>query len=325
MFNHSVCVIGAGYWGKNHIRILNELGYLGGIVESNPDILTRLEGQYPDVKGFISLDEALQEKSFLGFTVATPAATHYPLAKKIIEAGKHVLVEKPFTLQNDHAQELVRLSEVNNINLLVGHVLLFHPAIKKIKNLIEKNKIGKLQYIYSNRLNLGLVRTEENVFWSLAPHDISIFQYFTDSFPEKVHASGSSFLQENIYDSTLTQLKYPNGVEGHIFVSWLHPFKEHRLVVIGSEGMISFEDSSEGKPLKLYAKKFKMGQGIPEKIDGPVTLVSYEQKMALTEELLYFSNHLNKKIPKVANGQHALQVMRILIEASEQLENNENK
>ena len=325
MSSKSVCVIGAGYWGKNHIRTLNELGFLGGIVESNPDTLTRFAEQYPDVKGFISLDEALQEKSFLGFTVATPAATHYPLAKKIIETGKHVLVEKPFTLQNDHAQELVHLSEKNNVNLMVGHVLLFHPAIKKIKNLIDENKIGKLQYIYSNRLNLGQVRTEENVFWSLAPHDISIFQYFTNSFPEKVYASGSSFLQENIYDSTLTQLKYPNGVEGHIFVSWLHPFKEHRLVVIGSEGMISFEDSSEGKPLKLYAKKFNMEQGIPEKIDGPVTLVNYEQKMALTEELLYFSNHLNNKVPKVANGQHALQVMRILIEASEQLENNENK
>ena len=320
-----ICVVGGGYWGNNHIRTLYEFGCLGGIVETNQDTLNRFAEQYPDVKGFSSLDEALQEKSFLGFTVATPAATHYPLAKKIIEAGKHVLVEKPFTLQNDHAEDLVRLSEKNNINLMVGHVLLFHPAIKKIKNLIDQNKIGRLQYIYSNRLNLGQVRTEENVFWSLAPHDISIFQYFTDSFPEKVYASGSSFIQENIFDSTLTQLKYPNGVEGHIFVSWLHPFKEHRLVVIGSEAMITFEDSSEGKPLKLYAKKFNMAQGIPEKVDGPVTLIDYEHKMALTEELLYFSNHLNNKIPKVANGQHALEVMKILIEASDQLENNENK
>ena len=161
------------------------------------------------------------------------------------------------------------------------------------------------------------------MFWSLAPHDISIFKYFTDSFPEKVYASGSSFLQENIHDSTLTQLKYPNGMEGHIFVSWLHPFKEHCLVVIGSEAMITFEDSSKGEALKLYAKKFHMEQGIPEKIDGSVTLIDYEHKMALTEELLYFSNHLNNKIPKVANGKHGLEVMKILIEASEQLENNE--
>jgi len=203
---------------------------------------------------------------------------------------------------------------------MVGHVLLFHPAIKKIKALIDSGKIGKLQYIYSNRLNLGQVRTEENVFWSLAPHDISIFQYFTDAYPDAIHASGSTFLQKGIHDSTLTQLIYPNGVEGHIFVSWLHPFKEHRLVVIGSEAMISFEDSSKGKPLKLYVKKFDMVQGVPEKIDGPVTLINYEQKMALTEELQYFVNHLSGKKLGVANGKHALDVMRILISASEKLE-----
>jgi len=323
MYKKSVCVVGAGYWGKNHIRTLHELGFLGGIVESNQEALNRFAEQYPEVKSFLSLDEALQDNNFSGFTVATPAETHYSLAKQIMEAGKHVLVEKPLTLKKDHAEDLVRLSEKNNVNLMVGHVLLFHPAIKKIKNLIEENKIGKLQYIYSNRLNLGQVRTEENVFWSLAPHDIAIFQYFIDAYPEAIHASGSAFLQAGIHDSTLTQLKYPNGVEGHIFVSWLHPFKEHRLVVIGSEAMITFEDSSEGKPLKLYAKKIDIAQGIPEKVDGPVTLIDYEQKMALTEELLYFSNHLNNKIPKVANGKHALEVMKILIEASEQLENNE--
>ena len=319
MSNKTVCVIGAGYWGKNHIRTLYELGNLGGIVESNSETLKRFAEQYPDVKGYLSLGDALQDGQFSGFTVATPAETHFPLAKQIMEAGKHVLVEKPLTLQEDHAEELVRLSEENNVNIMVGHVLLFHPAIKKIKGLIDSGKIGKLQYIYSNRLNLGQVRTEENVFWSLAPHDISIFQYFTDAFPEAIHASGSTFLQKGIHDSTLTQFKYPNGVEGHIFVSWLHPFKEHRLVVIGSEAMITFEDSSEGKPLKLYAKKFDMAKGVPEKIDGPVTLIDYEQKMALTEELQYFVDHLEGKKPNIANGNHALAVMKILIEASQQL------
>ena len=319
MSNKTVCVIGAGYWGKNHIRTLYELGNLGGIVESNSETLKRFAEQYPDVKGYLSLGDALQDGQFSGFTVATPAETHFPLAKQIMEAGKHVLVEKPLTLQEDHAEELVRLSEENNVNIMVGHVLLFHPAIKKIKGLIDSGKIGKLQYIYSNRLNLGQVRTEENVFWSLAPHDISIFQYFTDAFPEAIHASGSTFLQKGIHDSTLTQFKYPNGVEGHIFVSWLHPFKEHRLVVIGSEAMITFEDSSEGKPLKLYAKKFDMAKGVPEKIDGPVTLIDYEQKMALTEELQYFVDHLEGKKPNIANGNHALEVMKILTEASQQL------
>ena len=321
MLSKNVCVVGAGYWGKNHIRILHELGFLGGIVESNKETLNRFAEQYPDVKGFLSLNEALQDKSFLGFTVATPAKTHYPVAKQAMEAGKHVLVEKPLALEKKHAEELIHLSEKNNVNLMVGHVLLFHPAIKKIKELINKGKIGKLQYIYSNRLNLGQVRMEENVFWSLAPHDISVFQYFTNSFPTSIHASGSAFLQEGIHDSTLTQLKYPSGVEGHIFVSWLHPFKEHRLVVIGTEAMITFEDSSEGKPLKLYAKKIDMEKDIPEKIDGPVTLIDYEQKMALTEELQYFVSHLDGKKPNIANGQHALEVTKILIIANKQLKN----
>ena len=319
MLSKNVCVVGAGYWGKNHIRILHELGFLGGIVESNKETLNCFAEQYPDVKGFLSLNEALQDKSFLGFTVATPAKTHYPVAKQAMEAGKHVLVEKPLALEKKHAEELIHLSEKNNVNLMVGHVLLFHPAIKKIKELINKGKIGKLQYIYSNRLNLGQVRTEENVFWSLAPHDISVFQYFTNSFPTSIHASGSAFLQEGIHDSTLTQLKYPSGVEGHIFVSWLHPFKEHRLVVIGTEAMITFEDSSEGNPLKLYAKKIDMENGIPEKIDGPVTLIDYEQKMALTEELQYFVSHLDGKKPNIANGKHALEVTKILVWASKQL------
>ena len=319
MLSKNVCVVGAGYWGKNHIRILHELGFLGGIVESNKETLNRFAEQYPDVKGFLSLNEALQDKSFLGFTVATPAKTHYSVAKQAMEAGKHVLVEKPLALEKKHAEELIHLSEKNNVNLMVGHVLLFHPAIKKIKELINKGKIGKLQYIYSNRLNLGQVRMEENVFWSLAPHDISVFQYFTNSFPTSIHASGSAFLQEGIHDSTLTQLKYPSGVEGHIFVSWLHPFKEHRLVVIGTEAMITFEDSSEGKPLKLYAKKIDMEKGIPEKIDGPVTLIDYEQKMALTEELQYFVSHLDGKKPNIANGKHALEVTKILVWASKQL------
>jgi len=319
MFNKSVCVIGAGYWGKNHIRTLHELGFLGGIVEPNQETLNRYQDQYPDVKGFLSLDESLKEDSFLGFTIATPAGTHYPLAKIIMEAGKHVLVEKPFTLQKDHAEELIRLSEKNNVNLMVGHVLLFHPAIKKIKALINEDKIGKLQYIYSNRLNLGQVRTEENVFWSFATHDISIFQYFTDSFPSDIKASGSAFLQKGIHDSTITQLKYPNGVDGHIFVSWLHPFKEHRLVVIGSEAMITFEDSAEGKPLKLYSKKFNLIQGVPEKVDGPVELINYEKYMALTKELQYFVDHLDGKKLEVANGKHALQVTQILLESSNQL------
>jgi UDP-2-acetamido-3-amino-2,3-dideoxy-glucuronate N-acetyltransferase len=320
MGDRKVCVVGAGYWGKNHIRTLYELDALGGIVENNTALLQDISKFYPNMEIYSSLDDALKNDEFAGFTVATPAETHYELSKLIIEANKHVLVEKPFTLNIENAEELIKLADDNNVNLMVGHVLLFHPAVKKIKDLISTGKIGKLQYVYSNRLNLGQVRTRENVFWSLAPHDVAIFQYLSDSFPVAVKARGSAFLQKGIPDSTITQLKYANGIEGHIFVSWLHPFKEHRLVIIGSEAMITFEDSIQGKPLNLYSKKIDFKSGIPEKIDGPVKLIEYSAKMPLTEELSYFVDHLNGKKPKISNGEHALDVTRILVDAGRQLE-----
>ncbi len=313
-------MVGAGYWGKNHIRTLHELGLLGGIVESNSAVLKRFSDEYPEVNTYENIDYALQNEKFDGFTVATPAETHYGIAKEIIQSGKHVLVEKPLTLNIEDAAELVDLARIHNVNVMVGHVLLFHPAIQKIKKMIDDGRIGKLQYIYTNRLNLGQVRTEENVFWSLAPHDIAIFQYLLDSYPESIKADGVSFLQRGIHDSTITQLKYPDGIDAHIFVSWLHPFKEHRLVVIGSEAMISFEDSASHKPLKLYSKKIMMDKGIPEKIDGPVEEIEYDEKMPLTQELLYFNQHLDGLTLEIANAQHALEVTKILVEASIQLE-----
>jgi len=313
-----VCVVGAGYWGKNHIRTLKQLGALGGIVEPDKNLQESLSIDYPDVPCYQDIGSALEE-NFDGFTIATPAETHHEIAKRIIMAGKHVLIEKPMTLSVSDSEELLSLSEKYNVNLMVGHVLLFHPAIRKTKELIEEGNLGDLQYIYSNRLNLGKVRTEENVFWSLAPHDIAIFQYLTDSFPKNIKAKGSTFLQRGIPDSTMTTLEYNNGVEAHIFVSWLHPFKEHRLVVIGSEAMISFEDSLDGKPLKLYSKKFDLISGVPEKVDGPVQWIPYQQKMPLTEELEYFIKHLNGEKLNTANGKQGLDVVKILVKTSEQL------
>jgi len=316
--NKKVCVVGAGYWGKNHIKTLYQLGALGGIVESDSSLLESVSFSYPNIPCYEDIRLALNE-DYDGFTIATPAETHYEIAKMIIMSGKPVLIEKPMTLSISDAEELLLLSEKFDVNLMVGHVLLFHPAIRKIKEIINNGSIGELQYMYSNRLNLGKVRTEENVFWSLAPHDIAIFQYLTDSFPNDIQARGSTFLQKGIPDSTMTNLKYENGVEGHIFVSWLHPFKEQRLVVIGSQAMISFEDSLDRKPLKLYSKKFDLISGVPEKFDGPVQWIPYEQKMPLTEELEYFLKHLNGEKLKTASGQQGLEVVKILVKTSEQL------
>ena len=213
--------------------------------------IEKLKIDYPECKFYDNLDNAL-DQGFDGFTIATPPAFHFHDAKKIIGSGFHVLVEKPLTLNKQDALELCDLAKQNGINLMVGHLLLFHPAFTKIKQIMDHGDLGKLQYIYSNRLNLGTIRSDENVFWSFAPHDISLFQYFFQNNPTEVVSRGIDILQPGIHDSTITSLKYPNNTMGHIFVSWLHPFKEHRFVIVGSEGMIHFEDSLSNKPLLFY-------------------------------------------------------------------------
>lgn len=316
----NICVVGAGYWGKNHIKTLNDLDCLYGIVEPNIQLQQKNQNLYSNSKIFSNLEQALEDFDIDGFIIATPAHTHYALAKKIILSKKPVLVEKPFTLKLEDAEELKELAEINQTNVMVGHVLLFHPAIRKIKEIIDSNKIGKLQYIYSNRLNLGQIRKEENVFWSLAPHDISIFQYLTNSFPNKISSNGGDFVQDGVHDTTITFFEYPENVKAHIFVSWLHPFKEHRIVVIGSKGMITFEDSVEGKPLKLFQKGFQIidGDNLPLKNDGPIEEIKYDLKMPLTEELKYFIQNLDNEF-SISGINNAVEVTEILIKSSEEL------
>ena len=254
---------------------------------------------------------------FSGYVIATPANTHYSIAKLILNAKKHLLIEKPFTLDISHAEELVTLSKKIKVNLMVGHLLLFHPAIKKIKEMISNDIIGDLKYIYSNRLNFGKVRETENVFWSLAPHDISLFQFFTESFPKSIDFKGSDFLNNHVFDSSVTTMEYPNSISGHIFLSWLHPFKEHRLVLIGSKGMITFEDSKKEKPLTFYESRYVFKSNELEEINGKTIQIDYDNKMPLTEELKYFAEHLDGKMINKCNADHALEVTKILISALE--------
>ena len=313
-----ICVIGAGNWGKNHIRTLHELGHLHGIVESDERTRSELKEKYPRLQIFTSVKDAVKE-DFDGFTVATPAETHYEIAEYLINNKKHVLVEKPLTLKAGEAKRLKKLAEKKGVNLMVGHLLLFHPAIQKMKEHIDKGKIGKFEYIYSNRLNLGTVRKEENILWSFAPHDISIFQYFIGRRPVEIISRGGRFLQPHIHDSSMTIITYPDNIVGHIFVSWLHPFKEHRIVVIGSKGMFSYEDSSDAKDILFYEKGIDWVQGEPIKRDGPTEIIHYERKQPLTEEMKYFAGHLDGEPVKMADAESAIEVLEILEKASESL------
>ncbi len=313
-----ICVVGAGRWGSNHVKTLHQLGYLAGVVECNGERLEQLRETYPEAGLHSDLDAALAA-GYDGFTVATPAETHFELAQRILRAGKPALVEKPLALTAAEARQLKRLADEQGVALMVGHVLLFHPAIRKIKELIRDGKIGRLQYLYSNRLNLGTVRTEENILWSFAPHDIAIFQFLTDATPLRVTSRGGAFIQPEIQDTTVTVFEYPNNVVGHIFVSWLHPFKEQRLVVIGSKGMLSFEDSSQDKDILFYEKGIDWVRGEPVRRDGPTEVVHYERAMPLTRELEYFAEHVSQPTVEIANAQSAIEVLEVLEEATKGL------
>lgn len=305
-----ICVIGGGRWGKNHIKTLAEMGCLSAIVESDVNKLKEFLSIYPSVKGYTDLDEAISAR-YDGYTVALPAELHFSIGKKLLNEGLNVLMEKPMTMTAKQSKLLVEMAHKNNARLMVGHVLLFHPAIRKIKELISNGKIGNLYYIYSNRLNLGTVRTEESVFASFAPHDISVIDYFTGSHAIKIEAKGERFLQKDICDCTVTQLEYPDNVHAHIFVSWLHPFKQQLLVVIGSEGMISFDDATKEKEIHFYHKKIEFYEGMPTKVEEPDEIIDYERKMPLKEELHYFASHLDSTID-INSGEAGLEVVNIL-------------
>ncbi len=313
-----ICVIGGGKWGRNHVRTLAEIGALGGLVEPDADRRAALAAAFEGLQTFETLGDALSEP-FDGYTVATPAASHFDIACQLIDAGKPLLVEKPITLRAADATELVRRAQAKNVPLMVGHLLLFHPAIRTIKRLIDDDKIGRIQYLYSNRLNLGTIRTGENILWSFAPHDISVFQHLVGARPLQVDSSGGAFLQPGIHDTTLTVLHYPDNIVGHIFVSWLHPFKEHRLVVIGSKGMLSFEDSSDDKSILYYEKGVDWIRGEPIPRDGPTEQITYEPAMPLTEELRYFVDRIPNQSIDIANGPQAVEVMEILERATTSL------
>jgi len=317
-----ICVVGGGQWGQNHIRTLHELDMLGGIVEVDEQRLTRFAELYPNAPRFLFLDEAL-EANFDGFTVATPARTHFDVARRILRAGFPVMVEKPLALNAKEAVELKRIADAAEQQLMVGHLMLFHPAVVKIKELIDSGKIGRVQYIYSNRINLGTVRTEENILWSFAPHDISIFQYLLGTKPIEVLSRGAAFLQPDVHDTTMTTLRYPNNVMCHNYVSWLHPFKEHRIVVIGSNGMLRFDDSSKTKALVFYKKGIDLIEGEPIKRDGPTEQMEYGDGAPLTEELRYFAKNLDGKIAR-ADAKNAIEVLEILEQATTSLQTEKN-
>jgi UDP-2-acetamido-3-amino-2,3-dideoxy-glucuronate N-acetyltransferase len=315
-----VGLIGAGAWGKNHLRNLHNLGVLNSVLESSDDISKLREKEYPDVDFVNDLDAFLKTDDLKAVVIAAPAELHYELSKKCLLAGKDVLVEKPLALKVSEGEDLVKIAKEKKRILMVGHILQYHYAVIKLKEMIDNGELGKIRYIYSNRLNIGKLRTEENVLWSFAPHDISLVVMFMNGEgPRKVETHGGSYINNNIYDTTLTTFEFNNGVKGHVFVSWLHPFKEQKLVVIGSEKMVVFDDVSKEK-LFIYPHKIKWEKGtIPVAEKSEYITLDLKVNQPLEEELKHFIDCVEtRKTPKT-DGVEGLTVLKVLEEASAKL------
>lgn len=319
--NCKLAVIGCGTWGFNHVKTAYKLLGLNLKMVCDVDwtVHAKVKSLSRSIETKTRLDAFLSDAEINCVIVATPSESHYQVAKRCLENGKHVLVEKPMALLSDHVKDLVKIAREQNRILMVGHLLLYHPAIVKSKEIIDEGVIGRLQYIYSNRLNLGKVRSEENILWSFAPHDISVMQYLTESYPIYVDAKGADFLQNNIEDTTFTYLVYPRNLHAHIFVSWLHPFKEHRLTIIGEKGMLVFEDSLKQDKLKLYLNGYHKNNGCLEKFQDHYEIIEYRNVEPLAEEQMHFFDCVSNNEKPLTNGMHALEVLEILERAQKRL------
>jgi UDP-2-acetamido-3-amino-2,3-dideoxy-glucuronate N-acetyltransferase len=314
--NEQIAVIGSGYWGRNLVRNVAQLRALACICDANPDTL-KAEGKlYPEVRLRTSFEEVLDEQEIKAVMIATPAALHYDQVKQAILSGKDVFVEKPLALKYHEGKELVELAAAKQAILMVGHILEYHPAVALLQSIVRRGDLGKINYLYSNRLNLGKVRQEENILWSFAPHDISVISSLVGSEPTMVSAAGGSYLQSGIVDVTVTTLLFDEGIRAHIFVSWLHPYKEQKLVVIGDRKMAVFDDMAREGKLKIYDKGIEWRAGLPVPRQTSETTLFFEETEPLMRECEHFLTCVHERTQPLTGGESALRVLKIL-EASQ--------
>lgn len=320
-YKKNIGLVGTGYWGKNLIRVFNQLGVLKIICDLDKKVLKERKKEYPELKITTNFSEILKDKNIQAVVIATPAATHYWLAKKALKEGKDVFVEKPLALKVKEGEELVKLAKNKKLILMTGHLLLYHPAIVKLKELIKKGELGKIRYIWSNRLNFGKLKNEESVLWSFAPHDISVIIDIL-GMPRKVSAIGKSYLQKNIPDATLSILEFRKNQTAHIFVSWLNPFKEQKLSISGSKKMVVFNGVKN--ELKSYSHKVKNGKNNNlEAVKAKEELIKIPLREPLIKEAEHFLECIKNRETPMTDGEEGLKVLKILNLCQKSLEKNE--
>jgi UDP-2-acetamido-3-amino-2,3-dideoxy-glucuronate N-acetyltransferase len=308
----NIAVIGCGYWGNNLVRNLAELGALNTICDSSSEVISRLEALYPNINKKTNFEEVLADKEIKAVVISSPAALHYSMAKKALLSGKDVFVEKPLSLTVKEGDEIVKLADEKDRILMVGHLLEYHPGIIKLNQLVESGEMGRIKYIYSSRLNLGKFRTEENILWSFAAHDISVILLLLNELPQEVSARGGCYLHGDIADVAVATMSFASGVSAHIFVSWLHPYKEQKLVVIGGRKMAVFDDVAPENKLLLYEHGIEWIDRVPVPRKNDATPIKFDMAEPLMLECQHFIQCLESRKRPITDGRSGLRVLQVL-------------
>lgn len=317
----NIVLIGHGYWGRNIARNLFQIGALGGVCDVDLARLEEVADLYPGVERYHTVADVVADDRVAGVAISTQARTHAELALRMLHAGKDVFVEKPLALSYESGQQVVERANREGRILMVGHLLEYHPAVCRLVEFVRAGELGQLQYIYSNRLNLGRFRREENILWSFAPHDIAIILRLAAENPIEVVATGGAYLQPNVADTTVTNLLFDSGLRAHIFVSWLHPHKEQRLVVVGSKKMAIFDDrAAQEEKLVVYDKGADWVNNLPVPRQGDGTPIYYEAAEPLRLEMEHFIHCMQTRERPITNGSSGLRVLSVLEAAHQSLQ-----
>lgn len=320
MSDIKVAVVGCGQWGTNQVRTYANLpgASLAWLVDASPKNLQRAKNFSETAKTAGELKEALEDKELNAVVIATNSESHHALAKMSLEAGKHVMVEKPLALNVRDAEELVKIAKDQDLILMTGHLLLYHPAVRYLKELVNSGELGQILYLYSTRVNLGAIRKNENALWSLAPHDISVMLYLMDQNPDKALANGKCFLQKGIEDVVFFSLDFPGGQVAQAQVSWLDPHKIRKFTVVGSKKMVTFDDMEATEKIRIYDKGVNQEKryGSYDEVltlrDGDIHIPYFKMQEPLKIEAGHFIECINVHKKPLSDGQNGLDVVKIL-------------
>jgi predicted dehydrogenase len=320
----TVGVVGLGYWGPNLARNFASLpgAELRWICDGDAEQLERAAPRFPGVRPTTDLDELLADEELDAVAIATPVPTHAPLARRSLAAGKHVFVEKPLAQSLADAEQVVADAREHDRILMVGHLLEYHPGVERLKELVDSGELGKVHYIYGNRLNLGKLRADENALWSLGAHDVSVVLRLAGEEPSECHAHGESYMRAGVEDVVFCYLRFPSGLAAHLHLSWLDPHKERRFTVVGSKRMATFDDMAIERKLTVYDKGFEQdyanyGEYIAR--SGDVWSPSVRNDEPLRLECRHFVDCVAGGEQPRSGGESGLRVVRVLEELQRSL------